>query len=285
MQAGNWLLLLETSFRCDPNDNALDCFKYHLKFWDLKTIKNFSREAIDCNSAVARNGTVEVQCYKIVLNFGLAAGASYGSYHISMAFFNVAAAALLMVKEVKTICKLRVSLVVLSLVFIGAYIMVAATSFRYYFVSDNLVIVLQGMVSVITGYLFMFAIPWKKLIALKQVDHQSATKLRAVSPFIQKSDERGQSQEEEGDHEELGSRKRQRTEEGQESRELEGAREGQRSQNGSAKPQGSSRTNTAETTFRGLAKSRHGRRLVACMEKVYVYILHYHSTSFTQVIM
>ena len=154
-----WLLLLETSFRCDPNDKALDCFKYHLKFWDLKTIKNFSREAIDCNSAVARNGTVEVQCYKIVLNFGLAAGASYGSYHISMAFFNVAAAALLMVKEVKTICKLRVSLVVLSLVFIGVYIMVAATSFRYYFVSDNLVIVLQGIVSVITGYLFMFAIP------------------------------------------------------------------------------------------------------------------------------
>lgn len=230
-----WLLLLETSFQCDPNNKALDCFKYTL--WHWETIKNFSREAVDCNSTAARNGTVEVLCYKIVFNFGLAAGASYGSYHITMAFFNVATAALLMVKEVKTICKIRVSLIVPSLGFITAYIMVAITSLRYYIVSDNLVIVLQGIVSMMTGFLFMFAIPWKKLITLKQADHQSATRLRAVFPFTPASDEKEspeKEEEEEGDHEELGihkegSRQRQRSEEGQEGRELEAVHEEQRS--------------------------------------------------------
>ena len=136
-----WLLLLETSFQCDPDNKALDCSKYTL--WHLETIKNFSREAVDCNSTAARNGTVEVLCYKIVLNFGLAAGASHGSYHITMAFFNVATVALFMVKEVKTICKIRVSLIGLSLGIVTAYIMVAITSSRYYVVSDNLGPVVQ----------------------------------------------------------------------------------------------------------------------------------------------
>ena len=225
-----WLLLLETSFQCDPDDKALDCFKYTI--WELKTIKNFSREAVDCNSTAARNGTVEVMCYKIVLNFGLAAGASYGSYHISMAFFNVAAVALFMVKEVKTICMIRTSLIMLSLGFLAVYIMVAITSLRYYIVSDNLVIVLQGMVSMVTGFLFMFAIPWKKLIALKQMGHKSATRLRAVFPCTPASDESGS--QEEGDHEELGnhkegSRRRQRGEEGQEGHEGQHSRRSQQS--------------------------------------------------------
>lgn len=109
-----WLLLLETAYKCDTNDKALDCFKYHLKFWHLKTIKNFSKEGIDCNSEAVRNGPVEVLCFMIVLNFGLAAFASYGSYQI-------------------TICKIRVLLMLLSLGFTMVYIMAVVTSLRYYF--------------------------------------------------------------------------------------------------------------------------------------------------------
>ncbi|KAJ7386941.1 hypothetical protein OS493_003899 [Desmophyllum pertusum] len=48
--------------------------------------------------------------------------------------------------------------------------------------SDNWVFALECMVSIITGCLFVFGIPWKKLIALKAVDNQPATRLRAVPP-------------------------------------------------------------------------------------------------------
>ena len=175
------LLLLEISFRCDPNEK-LDCFKFMI--WDLETIKNFSRVAIDCNSHAAKNGTVEmVMCYKFVLNFGLAAGASYGSFQITMVFLNLATAAFLMIKQAKTICLIRMLLVVLSLCMMGGIGAVHMfSSLHSLLSSDNWVFALECMVSIITGCLFVFGIPWKKLIALKAVDNQPATRLRAVPP-------------------------------------------------------------------------------------------------------
>ena len=50
------LLLLDVSFKCEPDNKDMDCFK-HMK-WNWDTIKNFSREAVDRNSPEARNGTV-----------------------------------------------------------------------------------------------------------------------------------------------------------------------------------------------------------------------------------
>lgn len=197
------LLLLDVSFRCDPNEKTQDCFKQSL--WNLEAIKKFSRDSVDCNSEAARNGTVEVVCYKIVFNFGLAAGASYGGFQLSMVFLNVATSAMLMAKQAKTILKIRLFLGVLSLGLLAAFIAVQATSLRRIFTSDNLVIALQGMVSVVTVYCFVFGIPWKKLIALKAVNNQPATvtRLRAVPHLIPvsmevESDEQRRPEEKQG---------------------------------------------------------------------------------------
>lgn len=194
-----YLLLLDVTFKCDPGDNKQDCFKYML--FNLETFKNFSREAVDCNSAAAKNGTVAVMCYKIVFNFGLAAGASYGSFQITMVFLNVASAAMLMIKRAKTICKIRVFLIGLFLALVAAFNVVVIAQVPIN--SDNLVFSFQGMVSVLTGFLFMFGIPWKKLIALKVVESQPtrARRLRAVPPFQATSEEQGRRAEQENQKE------------------------------------------------------------------------------------
>ena len=128
-------------------------------------------------------------CYKIVFNFGLAAGASYGSFQITMVFLNVASAAMLMIKQARTICKIRVFLVGLFLALVAAFNVVVIAQVPIN--SDNLVFSFQGMVSVLTGFLFMFGIPWKKLIALKGAESEPtrARRLRAVPPFQATSEE------------------------------------------------------------------------------------------------
>ena len=201
------LLLLEVSFKCDPDNKNLDCFKFMM--WNWETITNFSRVAVDCNSAAARNGTVGVVCYEVVFNFGLAVGASYGSFQITMAFLNLAMTALLMIKQAKTICKLRAFLAVLSLGLIAGFATVQLTTLHRHLTSDNWVFALQGMVSVLTGYLFVFGIPWKKLIALKAMENQPATRLRAVSPFPQVSEEGSREEIGKCDHDEQASGKEQ----------------------------------------------------------------------------
>ncbi|KAJ7386940.1 putative ATP-dependent RNA helicase ddx60 [Desmophyllum pertusum] len=131
------LLLLDVTFKCDPNDKSLDCFKFMIH--DLETVKNFSRVRIDCNSAAAKNGTVDVVCYKIVLNFGLAAGASYGSFQITMVFLHLATAAFLMIKQAATICMIRALLAMLSLVIIAGVAVVQLTpALHRHLISDKL---------------------------------------------------------------------------------------------------------------------------------------------------
>lgn len=178
------LLLLDVNYSCDHNEKTQDCFKYSL--WNLESIKKFSRDSIDCNSAAAKNGTVEVVCYKIVFNFGLAAGASYSGFQLSMVLLNVATIAMLMAKQTRTITKIRIFLVVLSLGLSAGFIVVQVTSLYLIFTSDNLVIALQGIVSVVTVYCFVFGIPWKKLIVFKVVNNQpsTATRLRAVPHLV-----------------------------------------------------------------------------------------------------
>ena len=73
---------------------------------------------------------------------------------------------------------------------------------------------------------------WKKLIDLKQEDHRSATRLRAISPFTPASDERENQEDRSRDHDSQGShvgkgRRRERNKEEEETPELEKARERQ----------------------------------------------------------
>ena len=152
-------LLLDVSFSCDDDDNSKDCFEY--KLWNLKIL---GRDPIDCNSAAVQNGTVQVVCYKIVFNFGLAAGASYGTFKFTMIVLNVATTLMLKVSKRQTVCILRV---ISGLLFVGvnaAFIAIQASSLRVRFIQGNLVIIFQMIVILLSTIIFLFVIPWKEIV-------------------------------------------------------------------------------------------------------------------------
>ena len=76
-----WLLfVLDVSYDCDEDDLSKDCFE---RKWTSEP-----QDPLNCSSAAVQtliqNGTIQVACYKIVFNFGLASGVSYGSFNLSM---------------------------------------------------------------------------------------------------------------------------------------------------------------------------------------------------------
>ena len=164
------LLLIDVSYSCDLEDKGKDCFKY--KLWDTR---KFSNDPIDCTSAAIQNGTVDVICYKIVFNAGWAIGASYGAFKISMAVINLAVAGLLMIKQTKTICKIRAIFIFLNIGVLAALFVVQFTTLRVFLVSDTLANTLQAVVALVIGFAFMVHIPWKDLIRLKNAQSQQAT--------------------------------------------------------------------------------------------------------------
>ena len=177
------LLLLEVRFHCEPNMTSQDCFKYSmLDLAKWETIKRFSREPVDCNSTAALEGTVDVICYKLVFNIGLASGAGYSGFQICMVLLNLATSALLMCKQKKTIFKLKVTLFFMSFVFLVVFVGVQVSELRHFLFSDNLVIGFQMTVSVVVGYCFMYGVPWKKLLALRKA--QKDTDLENNRPAV-----------------------------------------------------------------------------------------------------
>ena len=85
-----WLfLVLDVSYDCDEDDLSKGCCK-----WTSEP-----QDPLNCSSAAVQNliqnGTIQVVCYKIVLNFGLASGASYGSFKLSIFAMKVSPSALL----------------------------------------------------------------------------------------------------------------------------------------------------------------------------------------------
>ncbi|XP_078361123.1 uncharacterized protein LOC144645419 [Oculina patagonica] len=89
-------LVLDVTYSCSVNEKTKDCFEY--KLWKTDS---WSRDPIDCNSAAVQNGTLEVVCYNIVFNFGLASGVSYGGFKLAMAALNVATTLMMMVTKPK----------------------------------------------------------------------------------------------------------------------------------------------------------------------------------------
>lgn len=138
----------------------MDCFEYHL--WNSEAFKKFSRDPIDCNSTAVQNGTVQVVCYKLVFNIGLASGASYGGFQLSMASLNVATTLMLIATKPKTVCRIKTIAILAFLVFFGAIIAIHATSLRISFFSGNLVIILQMITVVFIIVAFVFLIPWNR---------------------------------------------------------------------------------------------------------------------------
>lgn len=158
------LLLLEVSYSCDQNRDTKDCFDY--KSWSLESA--FSREPIDCNSAIYQNRTVEVKCYRIVFNFGLASCASYGAFQLCMTILSVAAGALIVMRP-RTIQITQTAVTVSSFV-----VLVTLVALEFTNRSVDIAIGSQVLLVMATGCCFIFAIPWNDLIALKDRDNPGA---------------------------------------------------------------------------------------------------------------
>lgn len=173
------LLLIDISYSCDLEDKRKDCFEY--KLWDTH---RFSNDPIDCTSAAVQNGTVDLICYRIVFNAGLAMGASYGAFKISMAVINLAAAGLLMIKQTKTICKVRA---IFMFLLIGSFLVLFAiqpTILRVFPVSDTLSNTLQAVVAVVIGFVLVVYIPWKDLIIQKNAQSEQGTLGMESTPLL-----------------------------------------------------------------------------------------------------
>ena len=155
------LLLLEISNSCDEDDQTKDCFEY--KLWSSEP-----QDPINCSSAAVKNGTIQVVCYQIVFNFGVASGASYGAFKLSMFAVNVSTSAILMVKKPKI---LRAIQVIFGLLFFGALVslivVMSVLPSGVAFMSDNWVTILQTITVAVIAFCFLFVIPWKELIAIK----------------------------------------------------------------------------------------------------------------------
>ena len=154
------LLLLEVSSVCDINDPSKDCFE--ITVWEMP-----KQDPINCSSAAVQNGTTYVLCYKIVFNLGVAIGASYGVFKLSMLAFSLGSSALLMIKKTKT---LRASRIVISVLFYFAMAIPAVlkvTSLGVAILSNNLVVFLQIVITALNSTIFLWCIPWDEMIVLK----------------------------------------------------------------------------------------------------------------------
>ena len=161
-----WLfLVLDVSYDCDEDDLSKGCFE---RKWTSEP-----QDPLNCSSAAVQtliqNGTIQVVCNEIVLNFGLASGASYGSFKLSMFAIKVSASALL---RIETTNKLRCVQVFGGLLVLGINISLivvdtAIPSVAILFRDQTVAIVQITTTTTITAAIFLFYIPWRELIDLK----------------------------------------------------------------------------------------------------------------------
>ena len=154
-----YLLLINVSYDCDPDEKSKDCFEF--KVWDTD---RFSNVPIDCSSAAILNGSVEVVCYEIVFDFSKAVGASYGVFKISIGGLQLLATLILMKKDTKLVTKLQIVMVVAYICLFVTIMVVQFTQLRVYLVSNTIVNVFQVIVIFAATFLFAFLVPWKGLI-------------------------------------------------------------------------------------------------------------------------
>ena len=156
------LLLLEVSSDCDVNDPSKDCFE--VKFSGLGGPK--IQDPINCSSAAIQNGTTYVFCYRIVFNLGVATGASYGVFKLSVLVFSLTSRVLLMIKKPETVKALR--FIIMSLCIVASLILVGLglTPFGFGFFLENLIDILQTIVILTNSSIALGGIPWDELTEL-----------------------------------------------------------------------------------------------------------------------
>ena len=167
------LLVRDVSYDCDEDDLSKDCFEHK---WSLK-----SQDPLNCSSAAVqnliRNGTIQVICNKIVFNFGLATGASYGSFKLSMFAVKVSTSAILLIKKTKILQCVRVSVGLLVLGTVISLIVVETVipSVAIFFL-NHLGAIAQMITTATIAAVFPCFIPWRELIDLKtQRENQQDT--------------------------------------------------------------------------------------------------------------
>ena len=156
------LLLLEESSDCDVNDPSRDCFE--VRFLGSRSLQE--QDPINCSSAAIQNGTTYVHCYRIVVNFGVATGASYGVFKLSMLAVNLTSSVLLMNKKRKNVQALRIFFTFLFSLASVILFVLGLTPIGLKFFLNNIVIILQTMLTLANTSIFLWGIPWLELTVL-----------------------------------------------------------------------------------------------------------------------
>lgn len=151
------LLVIEVSSDCDVEDPSKDCFEVKFGRWP-------KQDPVNCSSASIQDGTTEVLCYKIVCNFGVATGASYGAFKLSTLAYSLGSSVLLNHEKCKI---LRILITVLGVLALAVPIVLMATPFGVVLLSTYLATIFQTATVTINLFVFLWGIPWNELIALK----------------------------------------------------------------------------------------------------------------------
>lgn len=159
------LLVLDVSYDCEEEDLTKDCFE-----------DKWTREPLDplnCSSAVVRdlirNGTLQVICNKIVFNFGLATGAGYGSFRLSLFSINVGTSLMMMIKKTKTLrCVQGICIFLLLGSMTSVMVVASVIPSVDRVVTDNAVAAAQIIVTAATAVVFLCVIPWKEIIDVQR---------------------------------------------------------------------------------------------------------------------
>ena len=130
-------------------------------------MNTFTEDPVDCNNPTITNGTMDVVCYKLFLDAGGAFGAGYGTFKISMALINAAAAGMLMVKAT-TIKRIREGVTVISCAVFGTLLIIEVYKSHAHYVSDFLIYVIQTTILLIIAIMFVWIIPWIDLLVIRQ---------------------------------------------------------------------------------------------------------------------
>ena len=158
------LLLRDVSYDCDEDDLSKDCFE---RKWSWK-----AQDPLNCSSAAVQNliqnGTIQVICNKIVFNFGLASGVSYGLFNLSLCVIKVGASALLRIKTTKMLRLVQIFgvLLVLGVVISLTVVDAVIPSVAIFFLGHISTIVRTTTTAMIAG-VFLLCIPWQELIDLR----------------------------------------------------------------------------------------------------------------------
>lgn len=153
------LLVLEVSSDCETEDPSKDCYEVKTRSWP-------KQDPVNCSSAAIQNGTTYVLCYKIVFNLGLATGANYGIFKLSMLALSLGPSVMLMMKNR---C-IRLKLIIISIlpfILVLPPLVLMFTTLTVGFLSDKSVVIVQAVIIVVNSLIFLWGIPWDKLTELK----------------------------------------------------------------------------------------------------------------------